>query len=87
MPPDAVRRMQSAKEAGVRMSDALADAYVAAAPQYRDVARHYLREHIRFDLTDRMLEGLRAYYREAVALGAIASAGEPRLFSTDAGPG
>ena len=66
------------------MSDALADAYVAGAPQHRDLARRYLRENIRFDLTERMLAGVRAYYREAEALGLIAAAAEPRMFAVDA---
>ena len=84
MSPAAVRRLQDTKDAGVRISDALADAYVAGTPQYRDLARHYLRENIRFDLTDRMLDGLRTYYREAASLDLIASAPEPRFFAGDA---
>jgi chorismate dehydratase len=78
--PAAVRRLQDARDAGVRISDALADAYVSGTPQYQDLARHYLRENIRFDLTDRMLEGLRVYYREAAGLGVIASAPAPLFF-------
>ena len=79
----AVRRLQDTKDAGVRISDALADAYVAGTPQYRDLARQYLRENIRFDLTERMLDGLRTYYREAASLGLIASAPEPHFFAGD----
>lgn len=82
LPPHAVRRMQSAKEAGVRVSDALADAYMTDRPQYQEMARHYLREHILFDLNDRMLQGLQTYYREAAALGVIASPVEPRFFDS-----
>ena len=81
MSPAAVRRLQDAKDAGLRISDALADAYVAATPEYRDVARRYLRENIRFDLTDPMLDGLRTYYREAASLGVIASVPEPLFFA------
>jgi len=82
LPPHAVRRMQAAKEAGVLISDSLADAYVADHPQDQEIARLYLREHILFDLTDRMLQGLQTYYREAAAVGVIRSAVEPRLFSS-----
>ena len=82
--PVAVRRLQDAKDAGVRVSDALADAYVSGTPRHRDLARRYLRENIRFDLTDRMLEGLRAYYREAASLGVISSVPEPLFFAADA---
>jgi chorismate dehydratase len=81
--PVAVRRLQDAKDAGTRVSDALADAYVSTTPQYRDLARHYLRENIKFDLSDRMLEGLRTYYREASAVGVIASVPELRFFAGD----
>jgi chorismate dehydratase len=80
----AVRRLQDAKDAGVEISDSLADAYVSGTPQHRELARHYLRENIRFDLTDRMLEGLRAYYREAASLGVIPSAPEPLFFAASA---
>jgi chorismate dehydratase len=77
--PDAIARMQGAKAAGMAVSDTLADAYVAATPQHRALARRYLRDHVRFDLTDRMLDGLRAYYREAAGLGIIPAAVEPRI--------
>ncbi len=80
LPPAAVRRLQDVKEAGIRISDALADAYVAGTPQHRDLARHYLRENIKFDLSERMLEGLRSYYREAASLGLIASVPAVRFF-------
>lgn len=81
--PAAVRRLQNSKDAGVTVSDALADDYVATTPQYRALARRYLREHIKFDLSDRMLAGLRTYYREAASLGLIASAPEPVFFAGD----
>ncbi len=82
LPPHAVRRMQTAKEAGVLVSDALADAYMADRPQYKGIARHYLREHILFDLSERMLQGLQTYYREAAAVELITSAVEPRFFAS-----
>ena len=75
--------MQSAKAAGVTRSDALANAYVAATPEHCDLARRYLRENITFDLTERMLAGVRTYYREAEALGLIAASVEPRMFASD----
>ena len=81
--PAAVRRLQAAKDAGVQISDALADAYVSATPQHRDLARHYLRENIRFDLTGRMLEGLRTYYREAASLGVIPAVPETLFFAAE----
>ena len=44
------------------------------------MARRYLRESLRFELSPRALEGLRTYYREAAALRLIAAAPEIRLF-------
>jgi chorismate dehydratase len=79
--PEAVSRLQAAKRAGMRVSDALADDYVAGTPQYRALARQYLREHIKFDLGDRMLAGLRSYYREAASLGIIPTVPEPAFFA------
>jgi len=81
LPPAAVTRLQAAKAGGVLASDALAEAYVAATPRHRDVARRYLKENIQFDLSDRMLEGLRVYYREASRLGVMDSPVEPRFFA------
>lgn len=81
MSPAAVQRLQEARQAGTRVSDALADAYVAGTPQFRELARRYLRDHITFDLTERMLEGLRTYYREAARLGVIAASPELRMFA------
>lgn len=83
MTAEAVRRVQAARATGVTISDALADAYVAATPRHRDLARRYLRGNIQFGLTERMLDGVRSYYREAQALGLAAGAAEPRLFSAE----
>lgn len=66
-----VRRLQHARDAGVAATDAIADAYCAGDPARQAVARRYLREHMRYDLDARAVEGLRMYYREAHALGLI----------------
>lgn len=81
--PQTVRRLQAVRDAGVRQSEALADAYVSHTPAWRPLARTYLREHIRFGLSPRMREGLAAYYREAAAVGVIAAPATPRYFSAE----
>ncbi|NQW03246.1 MAG: menaquinone biosynthesis protein [Acidobacteria bacterium] len=81
--PARVRRMQRTRDFGVRASDALADAYMTATPERCDVARHYLRHSIAFDLDVRMLDGVRTYFREAAALGLIDHVAEPRFFPAD----
>ena len=75
-----VRQLQQARDAGVAMSDAIADAYCAGDPSRQAVARCYLREHIKYDLSDRALEGLQAFYREASALGLVQREGPIEFF-------
>jgi chorismate dehydratase len=70
-----VRHLQQACAAGVRDSDAVADAYCAGDPARQAIARKYLRENIKFDLNDRAVEGLRTYYREAHLLGLVPRSG------------
>lgn len=69
-----VEALEQAAEAGMRDSDAVADAYCAGAPERLPLARRYLREHLMFRLTPRAVDGLRAYYREAEAVGAVGAA-------------
>ncbi len=79
-PPAIVGALQATRDAGVSQSDALADRYVAATPALAPLARRYLREHIQFGLTPRMLEAVRLYYREAHEAGVIARVADLRFF-------
>lgn len=85
-PPDVVRALQATRDAGVAQSDALADAYVAGTPAWQPLARTYLRQHIQFGLTPRMLDGLATYYREAAAAGVIAAPGTPQFYQEAPAP-
>jgi chorismate dehydratase len=78
--PDVVARLQATRDAGLAQSDALADAYVAHTPAWQPLARVYLREHIQFGLTPRMLDGLATYYKEAAAAGVVAAPATPRFY-------
>lgn len=80
----AVTRLQSTRDAGLVVSDALADAYVSHTPAWQPLARHYLREHIKFGLTPRMLEGLATYFREASTVGVVDWPATPKFFATEA---
>jgi chorismate dehydratase len=64
-----VGRLQEARDAGVLASDAIADAYCAGDPARQRAARQYLRQNIKYDLSDREQAGLARYFREAAALG------------------
>ena len=69
--PETVAALQSAARTGMSHLDAIADAY-SSDPARRAVNRRYLRNNLRFSLDARAVEGLRTYYREAVALGLAA---------------
>jgi chorismate dehydratase len=79
--PDVVALLQQAAVDGMRHSDQLADAYCAGEPARQVIARHYLRENLRFKLDARARDGLRAFYAEAAAIGAVPSAGPLEFFS------
>lgn len=75
-----VARLERARDQGVGATDEIADAYCAGDRPRQAIARRYLREHMRYNLDARAMDGLRAYYREARALGLIAGEPEVRLF-------
>ena len=56
-------------------SDAVADEYLAGHADRQAIGRAYLRENLMFRLTPRAIDGLRTYYREAIALEL--AAGDP----------
>ncbi len=63
--------LQDAAERGMAHSDDIARAYCADAPDRWPLAERYLRDHLRFRLDARALEGLHIYYREAHRLGLV----------------
>jgi chorismate dehydratase len=75
-----VQRLQQARDAGVAASDAIADAYCEGHPARQAIARRYLREHVKYELSDRALEGVRAFYREAAAVGIVDRDGPIQFF-------
>jgi chorismate dehydratase len=80
--PALVSLLHDAAAHGRAHLDAIATAY-STDPVRQAIGRRYLRDHLMFDLTPRALEGLRAFYREALQLGV--AAGEPRLEFFDSG--
>lgn len=83
--PETVRLLQSAAEHGLAASDAIAAEYCRDAPARIPLAQEYLRRHLAFRLTDRALEGLRTFYREAQAAGVIGETGEPVFYDEASG--
>jgi chorismate dehydratase len=78
--PAVVAALQQAAEAGMRHTDAVADAYCAGHPGRKPLARRYLREHLAFRLDARAVAGLRRFYAEAAALGLIQTAPDVAFF-------
>ena len=68
---EVVSLLQDAADAGMAHTDAIAAEYCAGTPERTPLAQRYLRDHLRFRLDDRAADGLRAYYREAAAIGVI----------------
>ena len=66
--PEVVAALQGAARMGMTHLDEIADAYTPT-PALQVISRRYLRSSLRFPLDIRAVEGLKAYYREAVALG------------------
>jgi hypothetical protein len=75
-----VARLQRVRDAGIAASDRIADDYCAGDPDRQAIARAYLRENIKYELSDAALDGLRTFYREAAALDIIARAESVRFF-------
>jgi hypothetical protein len=50
----------------------VADAYLSDRVAWQAAGRRYLHENLMFELTPRAVDGLRTFYREAVALGLAA---------------
>lgn len=70
-----VEALQAAADEGMRHTDAIADAYCPEPDARRALARHYLRESLRFRLDTRAIAGLELFYREAAALGLVEGPG------------
>jgi chorismate dehydratase len=70
-----VDALRAACAAGRHACDEIADAYCAGDPARQAVARRYLRENMMYTLSERAVEGLAIYYREAHALGLVPRSG------------
>lgn len=75
-----VGALQAAARTGVLHVDEIAAAYCAERPSEIPTARDYLRHNLEFGLSDRVLEGLTTYYREAFEAGVVARQMPVRFF-------
>lgn len=77
--PAAVAAFREARDAGVAASDAIAAAY--CGPARAALGQVYLRDNIQYDLGERQVEGIRAYYGLAARHKLIDAAGDPRFYN------
>jgi predicted solute-binding protein len=82
--PDVVALLQEAARQGIAHSDDVANAFLSPDPARQAVGRRYLREHLRFELDDRMVDGLRRFYQEAHALGLVPRDGPVEFYGEGA---
>jgi chorismate dehydratase len=68
-PAALVSILQVAAREGMANADAVADTYLANRPEWQPAGRRYLHDNLMFELTPRAIDGLRVFYREAIALG------------------
>jgi chorismate dehydratase len=80
--PGDVERLQRARDEGVADSDEVARAYYPDDPARQAVAKHYLRDNIRYVLGAEELDGLRTFYRYAAEADLVAGGAELRSYQT-----
>jgi predicted solute-binding protein len=80
--PATVAMLQAAAQSGRVHLDDIANAYLADKER-QAIGRQYLRDNLLFDLTPRAQEGLRTFYREALALGFATGRAHIEFFESD----
>jgi chorismate dehydratase len=80
--PEDVERLQRARDEGVADSDEVARAYYPDDPARQAVAKHYLRDNIRYVLGAEELEGLGTFYRYAAEANLVAGGAALQLYQT-----
>jgi len=78
--PGVVRRLNGARDEGIRHLDEIAAAYSPGDPRRIAIGAQYLRDNMRYGLGEAEQAALAAYYREAAALGLAPSATAPVFF-------
>jgi chorismate dehydratase len=81
--PEQVEALQRARDEGVAHAAEVARAYYPDDPAREAVARHYLRDNIRYCLGPEELEGLQAFYRYATELDLASYDGSLRFYHAE----
>jgi predicted solute-binding protein len=80
--PSRTAVLQAAASDGAAHMDEIAADYCAGNARRIALAASYLRENLAFELTPRAIEGVRTYYREALAAGVVGHTRELTFFDT-----
>lgn len=78
--PDVIVALQQAARDGAANADAVAKAFFPDDPVGQAIGRRYLRDNLRYELSDRMMAGLRRFYEEAHAIGRVPRTGPIEFF-------
>lgn len=81
--PSDVTALRRARDAGMAQSNAVAAAYYPEDTPRQAVARHYLRDNIRYVLGGDEIEGLTRFYRYAAELDLVTFDGTLRFYDAE----
>jgi predicted solute-binding protein len=77
---DEVAALQRARDEGVKRPEALAEQYLAGAPERHERGARYLRENIKYHLGGEERAGLEMFFRYAAEAGVVACADALRFY-------
>ena len=77
---DDVTALQTARDAGLNQSDAIAREYFREAPEHRELGARYLRDNIKYYLGGDERAGLELFYRYAAEIGLAPTTGGLRFY-------
>lgn len=75
-----VEALQAARDRGVAAAGDVASAFFAGRPDLVDLGARYLRDNVKYGLSDRAIAGLTRFYREAVELGLAPAVRDVRFY-------
>ncbi len=78
--PEVIAALQQSARDGVANANAVANAFFPGDRAAQAIGRRYLREHLRYEMTDRMIQGLGRFYKEAQAIGRVRRSGPIEFF-------
>lgn len=75
-----IRALRNARDAGVQAVDEIARKHGLVGEEQTEIARNYLRENVKFDLTEEGRAGLRRFFSAALDIGLVQHSGTLRFY-------